>query len=159
MKLKSNNLKLYDKKLEDLSKLDYFNLFNLKKQLPIDKKVLNLKYQELIKTNHPDNFYGEKEDLATINSEIINHAFKILSNQEETIKYLVKDFTLDEIDQKLLEEIFELQEKGSKGDKDWIRNIQTYLENIEQELCNLINQGSYYEAKQLFNKFLLMKKI
>lgn len=100
---------------------NYFDLFQLPLDLPIDLAKLSYQYQQLQKQYHPDNFAtvsDHEKALAMQRSATINAAYQTLKNPIKAIEYRVSlaGFNIDEEhhtinDKPFLFEQFELREK------------------------------------------------
>ena len=72
------------------SKLNFFDIFELDHSYNIDLKKLELKYLELMKSFHPDNFFDSNKKKKAINlTKIINNAYKVLGNKRLVREYLL----------------------------------------------------------------------
>ena len=73
--------------------MNYFELFELPVQFSVDKARLKKKFYELSRSHHPDYFAqqeGHLQEQALDKSAAINKAYKILGNQDATIKYVLE---------------------------------------------------------------------
>lgn len=73
--------------------MNYFEVYELPVQLVVHKQVLKKKYFELSRRFHPDYFAQQDEAAqqeALEQSALINKAFKIFSNRDETLRYVLE---------------------------------------------------------------------
>jgi molecular chaperone HscB len=100
--------------------MNYFELFDIKPTLKPDKKLISTRYFELQKKYHPDFFSQESEEeqaKALEKSSMINKAWKVFNDTDETIKYVLQLKGLLEEEEKyqlppdFLMEMMELNEK------------------------------------------------
>jgi molecular chaperone HscB len=71
----------------------FFQLYNLPVSLAVDATTLKQKFYQLSRQYHPDFFANatEEEQAEVLEkSSQVNKAFKIFSNREETIKYVLQ---------------------------------------------------------------------
>ncbi|OCF96971.1 Fe-S protein assembly co-chaperone HscB [Gilliamella sp. wkB308] len=71
---------------------NYFELFHLPIQLPVDTQQLTLQYQQLQRHYHPDNFAtaSDSEKMAIIQkSAMINDAYQVLKNPIKAAEYFL----------------------------------------------------------------------
>ncbi|MCX8577951.1 co-chaperone HscB [Gilliamella sp. B2717] len=71
---------------------NYFELFHLPIQLPVDTQQLTLQYQQLQRQYHPDNFAtaSDSEKMAIIQkSAMINDAYQVLKNPIKAAEYFL----------------------------------------------------------------------
>lgn len=127
--------------------MNFFELFNIPISLQVDAAVVKAKFYELSRKYHPDFFSqateAEQEE-ALEKSSLVNKAFKVFSNKEETLKYVLqlKDLLEDEEKYKLspdfLMEMMELNEAlmDAKMDSDEaaVANIKSQISSLENEL-------------------------
>ena len=73
--------------------MNYFELFDIPVSLSVDKDSIKKKFYELSRKYHPD-FYSqaseEEQGEVLQMSALLNKAFKVFSNQNETIKYTLQ---------------------------------------------------------------------
>jgi molecular chaperone HscB len=127
--------------------MNFFELFNIPISLQVDAAVVKAKFYELSRKYHPDFFSqateAEQEE-ALEKSSLLNKAFKVFSNKEETLKYVLqlKGLLEDEEKYKLspdfLMEMMELNEAlmDAKMDSDEaaVANIKSQISSLENEL-------------------------
>lgn len=118
--------------------MNYFELFNIPVTLKPDKAKIKNKFYELSRKYHPDFYINETENerqFALEQTAKINKAFKVLSNEEETIKYILQINNLIEDNEKyilpsdFLMEVMELNEQL----------IEATMEKNETQIATLIN--------------------
>ena len=165
--------------------MNYFELFDLPVTLLADKKRITSRYFELQKKFHPDFYTGadndEQSDVLEKSAQV-NKAYKIFSNSDETIKYVLQlkcllekkekytispDFLMEMLD--LNEEVADARmdenEEKKEGLKASISNIQSdiygpvkkiveeYKEGITTEK-ELLQVKEYYYRKKYLNRIL-----
>lgn len=131
--------------------MTYFELFNIPVSLQVDAAVVKAKFYELSRKFHPDFFSqateAEQEE-ALEKSSLLNKAFKVFSNKEETLKYVLqlKGLLEDEEKYKLapdfLMEMMELNEAlmdaKMEGDEAAVANLKSQIATLENELYDNI---------------------
>ena len=157
---------------------NYFELFELPVQFAVDKGLLKKKFFELSKQYHPDHFAGgdSADQLRALErSADLNKGLKILSNKDETIKYVLmqKGLLQDEekytLPQNFLMEMLEVNEELAEavmsdeaGEKEKIQQQLTELENeIYEPVKNIIEhykEGVTTEEELLQVKDYYFKK-
>ena len=165
--------------------MNYFELFDLPVTLLADKKRITSRYFELQKKFHTDFYTGadndEQSDVLEKSAQV-NKAYKIFSNSDETIKYVLQlkglleeeekytlspDFLMEMLD--LNEEVADARmdenEEKKEGLKASISNIQSdiygpvkkiveeYKEGITTEK-ELLQVKEYYYRKKYLNRIL-----
>lgn len=122
--------------------MNYFELFSIPVSLLIDKNTVTRKYFELQKQFHPDFFgnAGEDEQAEALEqSSAVNKAFKVFTNTDETIKYVLQLKGLLEEEEKyalppdFLMEMMELNEELMDAEAD---TTKEKIAVIEGELYN-----------------------
>jgi molecular chaperone HscB len=127
--------------------MNFFELFNIPVSLQVDSATIKTKFYELSRKCHPDFFSqateAEQED-ALEKSSLVNKAFKVFSNKNETLKYVLqlKGLLEDEEKYKLapdfLMEMMELNEAlmdaKIESDEAAVSNIKSQISNLENEL-------------------------
>ncbi len=131
--------------------MNFFELFNIPISLQVDASVIKAKFYELSRKYHPDFFSqateAEQED-ALEKSSLLNKAFKVFNNKEETLKYVLqlKGLLEDEEKYKLspdfLMEMMELNEAlmdaKMEEDEATISNLKSQISSLENELYDNI---------------------
>lgn len=127
--------------------MTYFELFNIPISLQVDVASIKSKFYELSRKYHPDFFSqateAEQEE-ALEKSSLLNKAFKVFNNKEETLKYVLqlKGLLEDEEKYKLspdfLMEMMELNEAlmdaKMEEDEATVLNIKAQISSLENEL-------------------------
>lgn len=157
--------------------MNYFELFDLPVSLQVDKKELNTKYIALQKQYHPDFFsksdIAEQEEMLQ-KSSMINRGYKVFSNEDDTIKYVLElkelltdnekydlppDFLMEmmEINETLAEpqdsEMEEMETKMSQMQNQLYQSVQNIVENYNDDITTneqlLVVKDYYYKKKYL----------
>jgi len=115
---------------------DYFEFFDLPRELRIDPLELEKRFYNLSRKWHPDLFARksrEEQDLALESSAILNDAYRTLKDPISRTKYLLKLEGFDVAEQgtkdvppELLEEIFELN-MALEDDPDYAPALDRFL--------------------------------
>lgn len=160
---------------------NYFNLFSLPVELPIDKNTLNRQYQQLQRQYHPDNFATENETkrLAMLQySAEINQGYQILkdpirsaeyflslqgvaSDAEQTIihhhDFLMQQFLLRE----QLEQIEMLTDNvvQQQALSDFSQTIDQLWQQNQQQLLSSIQQSDWSVATAQINQLRYLHKL
>ena len=154
--------------------MNYFELFDLPVSLSPDKSRIPLKYFELQKKYHPDFFTkasDEEQNEVLEKSSMINKAFKILQDQDATIKYVLelKGMLANEEKYELppafLMEMMELNEEledqsDSSGQEAEVK-IRQFENSLYEEVKSIIeyyNEENTTEAQLLQVKDYYFKK-
>jgi molecular chaperone HscB len=77
--------------------MNYFELYNLTVSLSPDKAEVKKKFYELSRKYHPDFFTNENasdQSEALEKSAMVNKAYKVFNNPDETIKYVLQQKNL-----------------------------------------------------------------
>lgn len=107
--------------------MNYFELFELPVSLYVDPAGLQKKYYELSRKFHPDYHAQENEtEQAAIleNASMVNKAYKVFLNPEETIRYvlgmkgLIEEEEKYQLDPAFLMEVLEINEELMEADED-----------------------------------------
>ena len=148
--------------------MNYFELFEMPISLQVDKKILQQKYFDLQKKYHPDFFANESEDeQADVleKSSMINKAYKIFSNDDETIKYVLQLKGLLNEDEKyelpagFLMEMMELNEGLTNPEDSSIEETETKIHAEENHLYEQVqNIIEYFIEDRTTNEQLLQVK-
>lgn len=103
--------------------MNYFELYNLPVSLQPDQALVRQRFYELSRKYHPDFFSNASDDEqaeALERSSAVNKAFKVFTNPDETIKYVLQQKGLLEEEEKyqlpadFLMEMMELNELASE---------------------------------------------
>jgi molecular chaperone HscB len=151
--------------------MNYFELFELPIQLKVDRNSLPSKFFELSRKYHPDFFVNspeeEKSD-ALERSAMLNKAFKVLQNQDETIKYVLQlkgllqeeekyelpsDFLMEVMD--INEELMDVSQNESSKE-ELTKKINELNNEIYEPVKNFIE--NYKEAVSSEEKLLQVKE-
>lgn len=162
--------------------MNYFELFDIEQSFLPDQALVKKKFYQLSRQYHPD-FYGngtlEEKEQALEMSAYVNKAYQTLQNQDLLVKYILKDASLLEEDEKyqlspdFLMEVMDLNEQLMDADepeaKTVIRNsldqlntqiyepVKATLENhsgnsLTQE--KLLQVKEYYFRKKYLDRIL-----
>jgi molecular chaperone HscB len=162
--------------------MNYFELFDIEQSFLPDQALVKKKFYQLSRQYHPD-FYGngtvEEKEQALEMSAYVNKAYQTLQNQDLLVKYVLKDASLLEEDEKyqlspdFLMEVMDLNEQLMDADepeaKTVIRNsldqlntqiyepVKATLENhsgnsLTQE--KLLQVKEYYFRKKYLDRIL-----
>jgi len=138
--------------------MTYFELFNIPVSLQVDAAVVKTKFYELSRKYHPDFFSqateAEQEE-ALEKSSLLNKAFKVFSNKDETLKYVLQLKGLLENEEKyqlspdFLMEMMELNETLTDAkmdaDEEKVASCKLQVSNFEKEL--------YEDVKSIIEHF------
>lgn len=148
--------------------MNYFELFEMPVSLQVDKKYLQTKYFELQKKYHPDFFSNESEaeqSEVLETSSMINKAYKIFQDNDETIKYVLRQKGLLEEEEKyelppdFLMEMMELNEALMDVDDSSLEETETKISQLEKHLYDEVqNIIEYYIEDRTTNEQLLQVK-
>ena len=152
--------------------MNYFELFDLPVSFLVDKNVLAKKYFALQKKYHPDFFANdsdeEKEDALEKSSQV-NKAFKIFTNSDETIKYVLQQKGLLEEDEKyilpadFLIEMLELNEQLTdakmENDAASIEKIKAAILSFDKKIYEPVSKivENYKEGSSSEKELLQVK--
>ena len=148
--------------------MNYFELFEMPISLTVDKKYTQDKYFELQKKYHPDFFSNENEeeqDAVLEKSSMINKAYKLFQNENETMKYVLQLKNLHEDEEKyqlppeFLAEMMELNESLMDVDDSSLEEAQTKISQLEKHLYDKVqNIFEYYSEENTTGEQLLQVK-
>ena len=148
--------------------MNYFELFEMPISLTVDKKHTQDKYFELQKKYHPDFFSNENEeeqDAVLEKSSMINKAYKLFQNENETMKYVLQLKNLLEDEEKyqlppeFLAEMIELNESLMDVDDSSLEETQTKISQLEKHLYDKVqNIFEYYSEDNTTGEQLLQVK-
>ncbi|MFT3679558.1 MAG: Fe-S protein assembly co-chaperone HscB [Ferruginibacter sp.] len=154
--------------------MNYFELFEIPVSIKPDKAALTKKYFELQKKYHPD-FYTKENEYEQADalelSSVVNKAYKVLQNADETIKYLLMQKGLLQEEEKyqlppdFLMEVMELNENLSGDSAAAARDFETGIYNEVKQLIEQYNDSSvttgdlqkikeYYFKKKYLHRIL-----
>ena len=148
--------------------MNYFELFEMPISLTVDKKHIQDKYFELQKKYHPDFFSNENEeeqDAVLEKSSMINKAYKLFQNENETMKYVLQLKNLLEDEEKyqlppeFLAEMMELNESLMDVDDSSLEEAQTKISQLEKHLYDKVQKiFEYYSEENTTGEQLLQVK-
>ena len=124
--------------------MNYFELFDIPVSLSVDKDSIKKKFYELSRKYHPD-FYSqsseEEQGEVLQMSALLNKAFKVFGNQNETIKYVLQLKGLLEEEEKyqlapsFLMEVLDVNEQlmdaKMDGDEKQLQILNKQIINVE----------------------------
>ena len=127
--------------------MNYFELFSMPVSFKPDKSLLKQKFYEVSRKFHPD-FFGNATEAeqaeALETSSLINTAYKILTDDDATIKYLLQQKQLLEDDEKynlpqdFLMDMLDINdaadEAKSSDNAASIKNIQSSILNLQSQI-------------------------
>ncbi len=123
--------------------MNYFELFELPVSLIVSKATLAQKYFELQKKYHPD-FYAQADDTEKAEvlekSAMVNKAYKIFQQPDETIKYVLQQKGLLQEEEKyelppdFLMDMMDLNEELSEAEPRSVAVLEEKVAGIESEL-------------------------
>ena len=124
--------------------MNYFELYNIPISFIVNANEVKKKYYELSRKFHPDFFSNAtEEERAEVleKSSAVNKAFKIFTNEDELIKYVLQLKKLLQEEEKynlpnsFLMEMLELNEvlmdAKMEGDEDKIASIKSQISNFK----------------------------
>lgn len=125
--------------------MNYFDLYDFDISFKIDPAILKRKFYELSRKYHPD-FYSqstntEQEDALTTSADI-NKAFKIFSQEYETIKYVLqlKGFLEEEekyqLSPNFLMEMMDFSEQAMEAKMD---NDELVIDTLRKQILSIEN--------------------
>jgi len=152
--------------------MNYFELFDIPVQLKPDPGKVRKKFLELSRKYHPDYFVQQDNQLqqeALENAAQLNKAYKVLSNEDAVIKYVLQEKGLIEEDEKFalppdfLMEMMELNEALAEAqmdtDEDAIARTRQQLSNLEIEIYEPVKDiVEHYQEGITSEKELLQVK-
>ena len=159
--------------------MDYFELFNIPVSLFVDASSIKKRFYELSRKYHPDFFSNtseEEQSEALEMSAMLNKALKVLSNPEETIKYVLQlkglleeeekyqlppDFLMDviELNELLMDAKMEGDEAKKTALKEQIANLQTEIYEPVKSIVEHYQEGITSEKELLqVKKYYFQKK-
>ncbi len=153
--------------------MNYFELFDTPVSLKVDKKGLAQKYFELQKKYHPDFFTNASQEEQTEvleKSSLVNKAFKVFQNPDETIKYVLQQKELLEEEEKyqlspeFLMEVLELNEQlmeaKMEDDKFAISNVKSAINTLQSEIYEPVKEiiENYKEGVTTQEELLQVKE-
>lgn len=158
--------------------MNYFELYGIPVSLKPDQQLVKQKFYELSRKYHPDFFSNatEPEQAEVLEkSSAVNRAFKIFSNADETIKYVLQQKGLLEEEEKyqlppdFLMEMMELNELAMEETAETMRKkiadiqneiyepVKTIVEHYTEGVTTkeeLLQVKEYYFKKKYLNRIL-----
>ena len=158
--------------------MNYFELYSIPVSFQPDQQQVKQKFYELSRKYHPDFYSNASEDeQAEVleKSSAVNKAFKMFSNPDETVKYVLQQKGLLEEEEKyqlppqFLMEMMELNEAALEQEK---ASVQQQVSNIQNEIYEpvkaiiedykegittekeLLQVKEYYFKKKYLNRIL-----
>jgi molecular chaperone HscB len=133
--------------------MNYFELYDMPVSMKPDAQQVKQKFYELSRRYHPD-FYtnaSEQEQTEILEkSSLVNKAFKVLQQPDETIKYVLQLHGLLEEEEKyqlpgsFLAEMLDLNEQiaEAKMESDTValKQIQNIIHDIQSDLYEPVKQ-------------------
>jgi molecular chaperone HscB len=152
--------------------MNYFELFDIPVQLKPDNGKVRKKFLELSRKYHPDYFVQQADELqqeALEQAAQLNKAYKVLSNEDAVIKYVLQERGLMEEEEKFalppdfLMEMMELNEALAEaqmdGDENAIAKTKQQLSNLEKEIYEPVKDiVEHYQEGVTSEKELLQVK-
>lgn len=153
--------------------MNYFELYGIPVSLLPDKKQLKQKFYELSRKFHPD-FYTQENEYerseALEKSSLVNKAYKIFQNPDETIKYVLQQKGLVEEEEKyqlppdFLMEMLELNEQLTDAkmeeDASAIADLKETIKKEEDKIYSPVKSiiENYQEGKTTDEELLKVKE-
>ncbi len=149
--------------------MNYFDLFEISPRLKVDKSTLPRKYFELSRKYHPDYFSnaspGEQAEALEM-SAMLNKAFRVFQNPDETIKYVLQLKGLLEEEEKyelppgFLMEILEINESMMDADDPGVREkVKSAITDLQNEIYAPVHEiVEHYQEGITTEKELLQVK-
>ena len=153
--------------------MDYFELFEIPVQLKVNTGLLSQKFFALSKKYHPDYYISngsEAQAEALEKSALLNNAWKIFQNPDETIKYVLQSKALLEEEEKyqlppdFLMEVLEINEQlmDARQDDDPAvkENIRSVITGLQNEIYEPVKEivGGYKEGVTTEKELLQVKE-
>lgn len=138
--------------------MDYFSLFDFPQNPVIDKSTLARKYFELQKKHHPDFFSqqpDEEKEEAMERSAEVNKAFRIFSDEDQTLAYFLESKGWFQAEEKynlpasFLMEMMELNEASLMGSAAEVQErVKTAEAAIREPVSALLQPSAPKEWKE-----------
>jgi len=151
--------------------MDYFDLFDLPVQLQIDKELLRRRFFERSRAFHPD-FFAQEDEAAQADalerSAELNKAYKVLTDDDERIRYVLLEKGLMETEEKypldpeFLMEMMELNEQLPEAGADeaskaqLLQQLHQWKNAIYAPVANLVEH--YQEGVTSAEELLQVKE-
>ena len=157
--------------------MDYFTLFGLPVQYPIDLQALTIRFQDLQRQYHPDKFASgtQAEQLAAVShSATINQAWQTLRHPLTRAEYLlslhgfdlaseqhtVRDtaFLMEQLE--LREELDEIgQAKDDARLEGFIKRVKALFDTRQQLMVDQLHNESWEAAADTVRKLRFLDKL
>jgi molecular chaperone HscB len=144
--------------------MNYFELYDIPVSLKPDSQIVKKKFYELSRKYHPDFFSNatEEEQAEVLErSSAVNKAFKIFSNPDETIKYVLQQKALLEEEEKyqlppaFLMEMMELNEQMEN--QSAAGSVQSAVGAIQNEIYEPVKEIIEYYKEGVTTKEELLQ--
>jgi molecular chaperone HscB len=150
--------------------MEYFQLFEIPVKFKVDKQILRKKFFELSSKWHPDRFAAsnsKEQELALEKSAMLNKAYKTLTNEDETINYILQKKGVLETDEKyalqpeFLMEMMDLNDELPEALADennkaaLMKKLRSILDELHEEVEPIID--NYDEGGTMQNDLLKVK--
>ena len=159
---------------KDLTEIDPFELFGLKKSIKIDINLLEERLLELQSKVHPDKFINGSEKDKTISHNLsskINESYNLLLDNVSRINQILKNtgYKINEEsksfeDKSVLIEIMDLQSECLLLDtveqkNKMIKKINEIIDNTIEEILKKFNLKQYVDVYKLNIKLSYLEKM
>ena len=153
--------------------MTYFELFNIPISLLVDASSNKKRFYELSRKYHPDffsNASSEEQEDALEMSALLNKALNVLSNRDETIKYVLQLKGLLEEDEKyqlpndFLMDVMDINEQlmdaKMDGDEEQLQASKQQIANLQKEIYEPVKNivENYQEGVTSEKELLQVKK-
>ena len=164
--------------------MNYFELYNITVSFFPDINLVKKKFYELSRKFHPDFFSNApEEEQADVleKSSLVNKAFKIFSDTDETIKYILQlkglleeeekyqlpsDFLMEvmELNEQLMDAQIEKNENALIEIKSQISHFQTAIYEPVQQIMehyqeDIVSEEELLQVKEYYFKKKYLKRI
>ena len=133
--------------------MNYFELYEMPVTMQPDIQQVKQTFYKLSRLYHPDfytNATGEEQSEVLEKSSLVNKAFKVLQNKDETIKYVLQLHRLLEEEEKyrlpgaFLADMLDLNEQIAEAkmedDEAALQQAQSTIHDIQSELYQPVQQ-------------------
>lgn len=146
--------------------MNYFELFDIPVQLQVDRQGLSRKYFELSKKFHPDYYINEtpaSQAAALEKAALLNQAFKVFQNPDQTVKYVLREKGLLSEDEKyelpgsFLMEMMDINEAIMEGGD--AEKLQADISNLQESIYKPVKHiiENYNEGITTTDELLMVK--
>lgn len=142
--------------------MNYFELYNLPVSLQPDQVLVRQRFYELSRKYHPDFFSNASDDEqaeALERSSAVNKAFKVFTNPDETIKYVLQQKGLLEEEEKyqlpadFLMEMMDLNEQSADvNEEPAVAGRQSAAGSVREAVAR-IQEEIYEPVKDIIEKY------